>query len=203
MSITGIVLIVLSYFAGSIPFALIAGKLVKGIDIRQVGSGNVGATNTLRAVGKGPSLVVLVLDFLKGALPTLLFWQLSGSLLIAVLCGMATVAGHIWSPYIGFTGGKGVATGLGTLTVLLPWGALLVTLIGVALIALTRYVSLGSIVGAAIVPVYAVAYVLSGGPPEYIPYTFIGAAAVIFQHRHNIKRLLTGREHRLFDGGAH
>lgn len=194
-----------AYLTGAIPFALIAGKLLKGIDIRQVGSGNVGATNALRALGPGPSLVVLLLDFAKGALPTWLGWQMSGSLVVAMLCGLACFVGHNWSVYIRFTGGKGVATGLGTLTVLLPPVALVVTVLAVALIAITRYVSLGSVVGAILVPLLVVGVYFLGGPFELVPYTTLCSIIVLIQHRANIGRLLAGKEHRIFEraGGSH
>jgi glycerol-3-phosphate acyltransferase PlsY len=197
--------IVVSYLVGSIPFALLAGKLLKGVDIRRVGSGNVGATNALRALGPGPSFVVLLLDFAKGALPTWMAWQLTGSLAVAILAAMAAIAGHNWSLYIRFQGGKGVATGLGTLSVLLPPAALLATLLGIGLIALTRYVSLGSVTGAVVVPILAIGLAFLGAPVELVPYTIICSLVVIIQHRANIGRLLAGKEHRIFEhaGGSH
>lgn len=192
-------LILASYLIGAIPFAFVAGKLLKGVDIRRVGSGNVGATNALRALGPAPSAAVLLLDFAKGALPTWISWQISDSLPVAILCAMAAIAGHNWSIYIRFSGGKGVATGLGTLAVLLPPAALIATLFSVALIGLTRYVSLGSVVGAILCPVLAAVFYFAGAPVELIPYTLLSALAVLIQHRANIARLLAGKEHRIFE----
>jgi glycerol-3-phosphate acyltransferase PlsY len=118
---------------------------------------------------------------------------------------MAAIAGHNWSLYIRFQGGKGVATGLGTLTVLLPPAALVATLLGVGLIALTRYVSLGSVTGAVFVPVLTIGLVFLGAPAELVPYTIVCSLVVIIQHRANIGRLLAGKEHRIFEhvGGSH
>ncbi len=192
-------LIALAYLAGAVPFALIVGRLLRGIDIRQHGSGNVGATNVLRTVGIGPSLVVFAFDFAKGAFPVWLALQLSGSLLAATLCALAAVAGHNWSVYIRFTGGKGVTTSLGALYVLSPPLAIVATIVGFAVIGLSRYVSLGSISAAAVTPVLALALYLAGGPGETLLYVLIASVLLIAQHRSNIKRLLAGKESRVGD----
>ena len=190
-------LIIAGYLIGSVPPAFLMGKFVGGIDIRQHGSGNVGATNVLRTLGLGPSVVVFALDFFKGAAPTWLAWQLSGSLLVAALAALAAVAGHNWPVFLNFKGGKGVTTSLGALLVLLPVVGLLVLLAGVGLIAVTRYVSLGSVVAAVLLPFAAVAWVALGGPPESLVYCLVASPMGIYRHRANIRRLLAGTESKL------
>ncbi len=192
-------LIAFAYLAGAVPFALIVGRLLRGIDIRQHGSGNVGATNVLRTMGWGPSLLVFALDFAKGALPTWLAWQLGGSLPLATLSALAAVVGHNWSPYIRFTGGKGVTTSLGALYVLSLPTAVVATVVGCGVIGLSRYVSLGSVSAAAVSPLFALALYLAGGPAETLVYVLIASALLIAQHRSNIRRLLAGKESRVGD----
>lgn len=190
-------LVAASYLVGSIPFALIVGKLWKGIDIRRYGSGNVGATNALRTLGVGPSLIVFACDFAKGALPTWIGWHVGDSLLVGALCALAAVAGHNWSLYIRFTGGKGVTTSLGALFVLSPLAGLLITALGLGVIGVSRYVSLGSLIGAVAGPLLLLGMALLGSPFEPALYGFAAGLLVVLQHRANIGRLLAGKENRL------
>ena len=190
-------LLLASYLIGSVPPAFLVAKWVAGIDIRRHGSGNVGATNVLRTLGPGPSAAVFALDFLKGCIPAWVGWQLSGSLLVGSLCGVAAVCGHNWSVFLRFTGGKGVTTSLGAILVLLPLVGGIALLVGSAVIGVTRYVSLGSMVGAAVVVLGALVVVILGGPPEQLVYCLIVGPMTIYRHRDNIKRLLRGTESKL------
>lgn len=197
MIIATIALAIGSYLIGAIPFALIVGLRAKGIDIRRHGSGNVGATNALRTLGLLPSLLVFALDFAKGAIPTYVGWTLTGSVTVGAICALCTVIGHNWSVYIRFAGGRGVSTSLGGFCVLLPPAWAIVMVLGVGVIALSRYVSLGSIVGAGVAPLIAIGFLWFGTPPEPAIYAAVAGALVIYRHRDNIRRLLTGKESRI------
>ncbi|MHB1006264.1 MAG: glycerol-3-phosphate 1-O-acyltransferase PlsY [Chloroflexota bacterium] len=202
MNYLWLALVVPGYLLGAVPFAYIAVRLLGAGDIRQYGSGNVGATNALRVIGLGPSAVVLVLDFFKGTVAAWLGLQLSQSLAVACLCGLAAVAGHNWSVYLRFSGGKGVTTSLGALFVVLPVVALVVTGVAISVITISRYVSLGSITGAALGIAMASAAYFWGAGLEAIAYTWIAATLIIVQHRGNVGRLLSGTERRLTLGAG-
>ncbi len=147
-----IVAIVLSYLLGSVSFSLLYGKL-KGIDIRQHGSGNAGATNTLRVLGKGPAILVLLLDVLKGIVAVLIgHWLGGNSSWLPGLCGIAAIAGHNWSVYFHFRGGKGIATAIGVLVSIALLPALYAGIIAILAIVITRYVSLGSLIFVILTP---------------------------------------------------
>lgn len=192
--------ILLSYLIGSIPTAYIFGKLSKGIDIRQHGSGNVGATNVFRVLGKGPGIIVLVIDILKGVLAVALIADLLGltDILYRILLGLCAVSGHNWTIFLKFKGGKGIATSFGvliglTIKIAAIRMVLLVTVLGWLIIFLsTGYVSLASIVAAIILPIAMVA------TSQDILLVLLGVIFCIFivlRHRPNIKRLLNGQEH--------
>ena len=210
ISLCGVVVII-AYLLGSIPTGYIAVKLLKGIDIREVGSGSTGATNVLRTLGKGPGVFVLIVDWLKGVLAiALVYWlfnfTLSQSLIpstinpqpwqswIVTLAGLAAVLGHSKSLFLGFTGGKSVATGVGILLTM-NWQVGLATLgIFAVVIAISRIVSLSSICGAISVSI------LMGLLHQPLPYILLGVFGglfVIFRHRSNIERLLAGTEPKL------
>ena len=191
-------LVVLGYLLGAIPSGLIAGKMLKGIDIRQYGSGKVGATNTLRTLGKGPSIAVLLADMVKAVLAVLLARWLTGSPGVEVAAALAAIVGHNWPAYIGWRGGRGVSSSFGVLILFSPLAALvcLVTFVGV--IAWSRYVSLGSLVGSAVGCVMLLGMVITSLlPTAYAVYALLGAALIIFQHRDNIERLWRGTERKL------
>lgn len=186
--------LVAAYLLGSVPFGYIAARLIKKTDIRRHGSGNIGATNVMRLLGPKLAVLVLLLDLAKGMGAVVLARALSAGELIPLAAAVAVMAGHSWPIFLGFKGGKGAATGIGVLIVLGGWAAAPVLSLAVLAIGLTRYVSLGSILGAASVPLF---FWLFGFSPLYI---FFGAAMgllVIFRHRANIKRLLAGTESRL------
>lgn len=190
-------LLVGAYLLGSIPFGVLIAR-ARGVDIFSVGSGNVGATNVKRALGTGPALVVLVLDVLKGVIPAAAAWQFLGSQEWAFGVGLAAVAGHCLSPFLGFRGGKGIATGLGVLLGSAPLVAL--SALGVFLISMLvcRWVSLSSMLAA----VAAVGFgFLYGCSPILIGFFAAMTAFLIFRHRSNIKRLIEGTEPKFSWGG--
>lgn len=193
-----LVLMLLAYLLGSIPTALIAGKVTKGIDLRAHGSGNVGATNALRTLGVGAFVLVFTVDFIKGFLPVTLASLLIGTTPAQMLTGLAALLGHNWSLYIGFSGGRGVATGIGTLYAISPVVSAAVTVVTVTVILISRYVSLGSIIGGIAVLLIMLAAVLLGlERPDYLLYVIPGALIVIYRHRDNLDRLLRGTERKL------
>lgn len=202
MNYLWLALVLPSYLLGSIPFAYLAVRLLGAGDIRRQGSGNVGATNALRVIGFWPSAFVFLLDFLKGAAAAWLGLTVSQSLLVACLCGLAAVAGHNWSVYLRFAGGKGVTTSLGALFVILPAVAVVVTVVATAVILISRYVSLGSITGAVVGMALATAAYFWGVGLEAIAYAWVAAALIILQHRGNIERLRSGTERRLSLGAG-
>ena len=210
-----------SYLVGAIPFGYLTARWARGIDIREHGSGNIGATNVGRVIGRGYGILVLVLDAAKGAGPVFAA-RLLGSALpegspaleaqqeflthhLPVLCGLAAIVGHMWPVWIGFRGGKGVATGLGVVLAVFPWqvtlGALAVWCVTVLV---TRYVAVASMLAA--VAVCAVHLWRTPQPfgAEMISrsaFAFLTAALVIVRHHTNIARLLAGTEHRISLGG--
>ncbi len=183
---------VLSYFVGSVPFGYMAGKL-RGVDIRSQGSGNIGATNTLRLLGVPAGLAVLVLDVGKGVLAAHLGLVVGGPWL-GVLAGFLAVVGHNWSVFLGFKGGKGVATSFGLALRLMPVPSLAALLAFAIVVGLTRLVSLGSMVGAGVI---LVAVLGTSQPLPYILVAVLAVAFVFIRHRDNIARLRTGTENRL------
>jgi len=205
-------LLLISYLLGSIPFGYLAGRLLKGIDIREHGSGSTGATNVLRTLGKGPGAAVLLVDVLKGigaiaVVRWAYLFPLELSKLIptgiepsywlpwvVILSGLVAILGHSKSIWLGFTGGKSVATSLGILLAMSwPVGFGTLAVFGVTL-ALTRIVSLGSIAGAIAV---SVLMVLMGEPLPYLLFALVGGGFVMWRHRSNIQRLWVGTEPRL------
>jgi glycerol-3-phosphate acyltransferase PlsY len=184
----------LSYLLGSIPNGLILGHAFWHIDIREYGSHNIGATNVWRTLGKGPGILVFLLDFLKGVLGAGLGMWLAGTPLAMVLGGIFAIVGHSWSIWLRFSGGKGVATGLGAIAVLMPKVTLIVFLVWLAIVLLTRYVSLGSIVAAACVPILSWYF---GSPVEYTIFGLGAAVFIIYRHKSNIGRLLHGTENKI------
>ena len=183
------------YLLGSVSFSYLLARLIKGIDIRHHGSGNAGATNTLRVIGLGPAIAVLLLDAAKGVLAVWLGrWIAPGEPYIAALSGLAAVIGHNWPVFLGFRGGKGVATTIGVMATLAFFQALYAGIVAIAAIAATRFVSLGSLLFALLIPVLAFAL-------DYPPFiVWIGIIVCVFafiRHRSNIVKLVQGKEHKL------
>ena len=185
---------VASYLIGSIPNGLILGKAIWGVDLRKHGSNNIGATNAWRIIGKKAGVSIFLLDMVKGVIGAGLGIFYAGSPLAGVLCGILAVIGHSWSIFLGFKGGKSVSTGLGVLMMLMPKVAFIVFLVWLAVVFVTQYVSLGSIIGAALVPVLA--YIFSM-PMEYFVFGVLAAVFIIYRHKSNIDRLLHGRENKI------
>lgn len=188
-----ILTILFSYLIGSISFGILVAKLFKGIDIRKYGSGNTGVTNVLRTLGKGPALIVLIGDILKGIVGVLIGLYL-GDVTYGMVGGFAVVTGHIYPLYFGFKGGKGAATGFGVVLMLAPDVITIGAIVFVLTIVITRYVSLGSILGAIISVIMG--FVLQK-PLSIQVFLLLTAAFVIYQHRSNIVRLYRGKENKI------
>ena len=189
---------VVAYLIGSIPTGYIVVKSATGQDIRQVGSGSTGATNVKRVMGKKWFFIVLLLDALKGAIPVMIAnfvpYLHSNSGLTAVVAAACVLLGHSKSIYLGFTGGKSVASGVGTILALSPTVGLSIAVIWAIMTYASKYVSLGSIIALALSPVLMF---LFNQPIAYVIYCVIGAIYVIYLHRENIKRLLAGTENKV------
>jgi len=185
---------VIAYLVGSIPSGLILGKLFWHTDLRKYGSHNIGATNAWRTLGKVPGIIVFLADSLKGQAGVLLGLSLVGTPLAAVIGGLLAIVGHSFSLFLRFHGGKGVATSLGVLTMLMGNVTLIVFVLWFTIVYMTRYVSLGSVVAGVITPILAALFAY---PMEYIVFTVIAALLVIVRHRENIKRLMNGTENKI------
>ena len=186
-----------SYLLGSVPVGLLLAK-GKGADPRKVGSGNIGATNVMRAAGKTTGIVTLLCDVLKGFIPVWLAIK-SGQPEVAVAAaGLAAFAGHLFPLYLKFRGGKGVATALGVFLALGPLAVLVVFVVFVVIFLVGGYVSLGSICGAVLMPFVLAAL---GAPVSYISVCAVMAVMITVKHRENIRRLLAGKENRVLHRG--
>ena len=187
------VTMVIGYFLGTIPSGYLVAKL-HGVNIQQVGSGNIGATNVLRALGVVPAIIVVILDPLKGALATLLPIALGVGPWGVALTGLAVVLGNNFNVLLGMRGGKGIATSIGVFLVLSPLVTLFSLALGIFTILVSRYVSLGSLVGMVALPLFLIAREV------HLAYLLLGialSALAIVRHRTNIRRLLGGKESRL------
>lgn len=187
---------VIAYLIGSISFSTLIGRRFGKIDIREHGSGNAGATNTLRVLGVRYAFIVLLADIAKGVIAVLVAKALGGgNPWVTYLSALAVIVGHNWPIYFGFRGGKGVATTIGVLLILMPKSLLTACVIAVVLIAITRYVSLGALVLVVLTPIAGILY--HGGTGKVVLAVVI-AILTIWRHRKNIERLLHGQEHRVF-----
>lgn len=205
-----IAVIIIGYLLGSIPFGVLLAKRYAKVDVRNYGSGKIGTTNVLRIAGRKPAAMVAILDILKGMLAVVfarlifgeylvvinssVWWQISAP----VAAALAAIAGHNWSVFLKFQGGRGVATFFGGLVALCPPAAIFGGEVVVISAGLTRYVSLGSIAG--VVGSYTVLVpltVMDGFPIDYLFYVLAGAIIIFVMHRDNIVRLVTGKERKL------
>jgi len=186
------VMVVAAYLLGSVPTGLLLGKLY-GIDVRNTGSGNIGATNLYRTVGRKVGILTLIGDCLKGMIPVLLVSYAGFSFEYAAWVGLAAFLGHVYTVFLKFKGGKGVATALGVFLAISPLAVSIALTVFVLLVLKWRYVSLGSVAAAAVMP--AAVYFLDGRG-ELVVVTLLIAAVVIVKHHQNISRLLAGTENR-------
>jgi glycerol-3-phosphate acyltransferase PlsY len=198
-------LTVIAYLLGSFPSGFVLGKTLKGVDIRQFGSGKTGATNSLRTLGWQISLLVFILDMAKGAasvaLPLLLL-DTSTQAWGVLSCGLASMLGHDYSIFIGFKGGRGVANGIGQALVIQYLGMVFAGIVVLPIIIITRYISLASILGAVLLGIWMyIAFILDLLPSDNDPRYLIWATAIVIliisHHRDNIERLLNGTERKL------
>ena len=201
--LTGALLIIVAYFLGSIPFGYLIVRARSGADVRETGSGGTGATNVTRRAGRGAGVLTLALDALKGASAVLLArWLAAPGFGInwwVAACALAVVVGHCFPVWLGFRGGKGVATGLGAFLCLAPLAVACAALAFLVAVAATRYVSLGSITAAALLPLFVWLLYTRGvaDAPPLVACAAAGAALIIFMHRANIGRLVRGEESKL------
>ncbi|HZV79999.1 MAG TPA: glycerol-3-phosphate 1-O-acyltransferase PlsY [Candidatus Binatus sp.] len=195
MTIADALLIVAAYFIGSIPFGVIVGRALFGVDPRNVGSGNIGAANALRAMGMWGAILTLLGDIIKGSVPTALaVYVLHSAPLAVALVGLATIIGHNWSIFLHFEGGKGVATGLGVLVVLSFWAALAWAVVFLATALISRFASLSSMLATASAPI---TLFFLRAPWPYVAYGVITLLMVLWRHQANIGRLMAGTEPRI------
>jgi glycerol-3-phosphate acyltransferase PlsY len=188
-----IVLFVLAYVVGSIPFGVVVGKVFYGVDVRDHGSGNVGTTNVFRVLGKRAGAVVMVCDILKGYVPAAIAAALFTPW-AAIFIAAAPVVGHMYSIFLKGRGGKGIATGAGVVLALVPLAFVIIFATWIVLILVTRYVSVASLAAALLVPVLTIFM------SEPLPYEIAGVLVAIlvwWAHRGNIRRLLAGEENRV------
>lgn len=189
-----VVLLIASYVVGSIPCGLILGKLIWNTDLRQYGSGNIGATNAWRTIGKQAGIVIFVCDLLKGVIGVSLGHYLVGTDMAAIIGGLMTIVGHSASIFMGFKGGKGVATGLGVLLMLMPIISIIVFALWLIIVLFTGLVSLASVIAAICVPVLIWIFDLS---LVYGIFGVLAALCVVYRHKSNIQRLLNGTESKI------
>ncbi len=192
-----VILIAGSYLLGSIPFALVIGKGLYGVDVRESGSGNIGTTNVFRVLGKKAGILVFMGDFAKGFLPVIIATRVvapENAALVSVFVAGAAIAGHNWSIFLRGRGGKGVATGGGAIIALMPWIFLLVFVIFWLILLLDRRVSVASLSAAA---GFSAATLVSGQPVAYMVFALAGTAVVFYAHRSNLQRIARGEENKV------
>jgi len=192
----------IGYLLGSLPTGLVVGRLARGIDVRQYGSGKTGFTNVVRTIGVRWGALVLAVDLAKGAGPVVIARLLSDEPYVQAIAGLAAVAGHDWPVYVGFRGGRGVATSYGAALAMNPIASLAVLPAGIALVGVTRIMSVMSVGMAPVLAVVFVALAVAGVDPwAYAVYAIVAAALLIVLHRENVRRLLAGTEPKIGRGG--
>ncbi len=189
-----IALFIAAYLIGSLPFGYLLTQALKKTDIRNYGSGNIGATNVLRVMGWKTALPVFILDMLKGVAAVLLAKAFTDLSAVYLAAGFLALLGHSFPVFLKFQGGKAAATGIGVLIMLSGWAALSLIVIAALVIVITRYVSLGSIIGALAVPLF---FLLFGFELSYIIFGLATAALIVCRHHQNISRLLKGTESKI------
>jgi acyl phosphate:glycerol-3-phosphate acyltransferase len=189
-----IILLAVAFVLGSIPFGIITAK-VKGIDLKKVGSGNIGATNVLRSLGKWPAIVTLLGDILKGTLAVAIGQYFGVEPLYEGLIGMSAILGHNFSIFLGFRGGKGVATSLGVLFIYVPYVAVITLLIWIVVVLITKYSSLGAIVSFALLPLSVLLTDFQDKTKLFM--SILISFFIVIRHQDNIKRLIKGTERKI------
>jgi glycerol-3-phosphate acyltransferase PlsY len=189
-----ILIIIFSYFLGSVPFGLLIGY-IKGVDVRKYGSGNIGATNVYRNLGALPGITTFLADTAKGAFSVYLAKILTGDLLIQILSGTAAIFGHMFPIYLRFKGGKGIATGLGVILGLAYLCAIFCFFIWIIVVILTGYVSLASIVASIFLPLFLF---LTKSPNSLVIFGIVVSVFVVYKHKENIKRLINKKEPKIW-----
>ena len=193
--VPAVIAVAAGYLIGSVSFSYLLGKLIRGIDIRNHGSGNPGATNTLRVLGPGPAVSVLALDIAKGILAVWIGrWLAPDVPVVAILSGFASIVGHNWPVFFSFRGGKGIATMIGVVASLCFLPGLVAGIAGILSIVFTRFVSLGSLVFAALLPLSLWAF---NREPELIYFSLAVALLAFYRHRTNLVKLAQGKENKL------
>jgi glycerol-3-phosphate acyltransferase PlsY len=188
-----VLLVLCGYVLGSIPTGLLVGRAF-GVDVRKVGSGNIGMANVLRAAGKWAAALTMIGDMLKGLIPVVIARNITGNPWVLSAVALAAVIGHCWPIFLRFRGGKGVATGAGTSIGLAPLVGLSLFVFWWIVVLLSRYTSLGAI---AVMVVSPFAFWLSGQPLPYVLYAVIGGALVLWRHRENARALMKGTERKM------
>ncbi len=188
-----IIIFIIGYFMGTISSSYLVGKFAGNIDIRKYGSGNLGATNTMRVLGLKAGVGVLLADFLKGMIATLIGIWIGGRF-GGLIGGLGAILGHNWPIFLAFKGGKGIATSLGLIFTLFPAIGFILVAIGIIIIIITRYVSLASLTGSVIFPILVA---LFNHDPIYIVMSILISALAIYRHRSNIERLIKGNENKI------
>jgi glycerol-3-phosphate acyltransferase PlsY len=189
-----ILLLIIAFFLGSIPFGIIVAK-IKGVDLKKVGSGNIGATNVLRSLGKWPAVLTLLGDILKGTIAVAIGRFLGVGPVYEGLIGLSAILGHNFSVFLGFRGGKGVATGFGVLFIYTPQVAIITVIMWIIIVILTKYSSLGAIVSFGLLPVNVAVF-----DPHYREKLFITVLVtvlILMRHKDNIRRLIKGTERKI------
>ena len=196
--------IVLSYLIGAVPLGLVLVRVIKGVDIRDYGSGKIGASNVLRLLGVPAAVLVFAFDAGKGIIAILLVKAMGDAVWAEAAAAFAALAGHNWSAFIRFSGGRGVSTGLGALFIMAPLWGLAALGFGLIVVLAFRYVSLGSLLGTAAAMVMVLVAALQGHEPwEYFAYAAIAGPLIWIQHHDNIVRLVRGTERRIGDPPEH
>ncbi len=213
-----LVIVILSYLVGAIPTSILVARRVKGIDIRNHGSGNAGGTNVMRVLGWKYGIFVMLLDAMKGVIAVVLISRLYlGSFpfpnetflddftLVQLIAGVAAVIGHIWTVFANFRGGKGIATGVGILVTISTVDILLAFTVFLIVVAISKYISLGSIIGCLSIPMFMIirANVFHADIPDYytvLPFMIAISVLVLYTHRKNLKRIFAGNESKVAFG---
>ena len=202
MALDGLLAAFMGYLLGAFPTGYLVGRLWKGIDVREYGSGRTGGANVLRSLGLVAATITVIGDVGKGAVAVLAARAIWHNEAMVVAAGLAALVGHIWPIFLSWRGGAGVATCVGALLALEPLALLMAAIVACPTAILSRYVSLGSLTLASLVPLLIMGRVLlTGGTLEHIAYGFLAAALIIFSHRPNIARILKGTERRIGEPG--